>query len=254
MTSPIVMAAFGTTSKAQATYQHIHKQLSQLLPERKILWAYSSKRITRTLQDRGTEILSPEELLLQLQSEGHDHTTVQSLHLFPGTEFHSLLRIMQRSGLSCKTGLPLLTSQADYQEIADLLGHTITQRADRTILILGHGTEHPSWTGYYSLEKILRKTYGEDIHVGVVEKYPDSATLVEELANGPKRKVTIIPFFLVCGMHYRRDIMAADNSSWTTRLKNENFEVEVIDQGLGLTPGIEKLLLRHILEAEKDQH
>lgn len=250
MEQPIVITAFGTTTKAQETYKNLHRRLEKLLPDRDIFWAYSSKMITRTLQDKGAAIQSPEELLLSLAKKNYKAATVQSLHLFPGTEFHELQKITAKSPLSCTSGLPLLTSPTDYNELANLLGPTITKRSEATILVLGHGTSHPSWTGYYSLEKILQKKFSKGIHVGVVEHFPDSSDLIDEIAKSGTDKVTIIPLFLICGMHYRRDIIAEDSSSWVSRLQKKGVDVEVLDTGIGQLPGIENILARHITEAE----
>jgi sirohydrochlorin cobaltochelatase len=249
MKPPIVIIAFGTTTKAKTTYHHLQKKLETLLPDREILWAYSSKKITKKLQNNDDTIQSPPEVLTSLAQKGHTEAIVQSLHLFPGTEFHGLLKVTSKSTLHCSTGLPLLTSPTDYQEITNLLAPTITSRPDRAILILGHGTAHPSWTGYYSLEKILRQNFGDRIHVGVVEQFTDSAHLVDEIAGANYDNVTIIPFFLIAGMHYRRDIIAENNDSWLSRLTEKNMNVEVIESGLGMLPGLEKLLVRHINEA-----
>ena len=250
MKPPIVIIAFGTTTKAKTTYHHLQTKLQTLLPDREIRWAYSSKKITKELQAGDETIQSPAEVLASLAQKGHTEVTVQSLHLFPGTEFHGLLKVTAKSGLQCNTGLPLLTSPYDYQEITNLLGPIITSRPDRAILVLGHGTMHPSWTGYYSLEKILRHQFGDRIYVGVVEQFPDSTHLVGEIAESQYDDVTIIPFFLIAGMHYRRDIIAEDKESWLSRLTDKNINVEVIESGLGILPGIDKLLVRHINEAE----
>lgn len=250
MKPPIVITAFGTTTTAKTTFHHLQTKLETLLPGREILWAYSSKKITKKLQDNDDTIQSPTEVLTSLAKKGHTEAIVQSLHLFPGTEFHGLLQVTSKSALHCSTGLPLLTSPTDYQEIAELLVPTITSRPDRAILILGHGTAHPSWTGYYSLEKILRQHFGDRIYVGVVEQFPDSAHLVDEIAGANYDNITIIPFFLIAGMHYRRDIIAENKDSWLSRLTEKNMNVEVIKSGLGMLPGLEKLLVRHINEAK----
>ncbi|MFT5697828.1 MAG: sirohydrochlorin cobaltochelatase [Desulforhopalus sp.] len=251
MNPAIVIIAFGTTTKAQATYRHLHTKIKKLLPEREIFWAYSSKIITKSLQASDETVQSPTDVLTALAQKGHTEVILQSLHLFPGTEFHGLLTIKPPSSLQCHPGLPLLTSPDDYREMADLLAPLITSRPDRAILILGHGTAHPSWTGYYSLEKILREHFGDRIHVGVVEQFPDSSKLAEKIASTDYDKVTIIPFFLIAGMHYRRDIIAEDKESWLSRLTELNMDVEVIDSGLGILPGLEKLLVRHINEAKR---
>jgi len=250
MKPPIVIIAFGTTTKAKATYHHLQIKLEALLPDREILWAYSSRKITKKLQDNDDTIQSPTEVLTALTQKGHTEAVVQSLHLFPGTEFHSLLKVMSKSSLQYRTGLPLLTNSCDYQEITTLLTPAITSRFDRAILILGHGTTHPSWTGYYSLEKILRQRFGDRVYVGVVEQFPDSTHLVAEIAGSNYDNVTIIPFFLIAGMHYRRDIIAENKESWLSRLREKNMNVEVIESGLGMLPGLEKLVVRHIIEAD----
>ena len=251
MNTPIVMIAFGTTTKAQTTYRHLQLKLEKQLPSREIFWAYSSKKITKKLQVSDESIQSPTEVLTALAQKGHTKATVQSLHLFPGTEFHGLLNVTSKSSLQCRIGLPLLTSPMDYQEMTNLLTPTIASRPDRAILILGHGTIHPSWTGYYSLEKVLRQKFEDRIFVGVVEEFPDSTHLVNEIARSGYNEVTIIPFFLIAGMHYRRDIIAEDQESWLSRLTKKNMTVEVIEDGLGMLPGLETLLVRHINEAEK---
>lgn len=250
MNLPIVIIAFGTTTKAKSTYRYLNEKIESLLPGMEFFWSYSSKKITQTLRNEDESIHNPAEVLSILYQKGYREVIVQSLHLFPGTEFHNLQQITSRSTVHCRTGRPLLTSPADYQEIADLLAPAINSRPDRIILILGHGTTHPSWTGYYCLEKILRNNFGERIHVGVVEQFPDSTSLIKEIEASDYRKVTIIPFFLIAGMHYRRDIIAENEQSWLSQLKSINMDVEVIDSGLGMLPGIEKIIVRHINEAE----
>jgi sirohydrochlorin cobaltochelatase len=99
------------------------------------------------------------------------------------------------------------------------------------------------------LEKILRKKFGNRVYVGVVEKYPDTSHLVDEIADYGFSEVCIIPLFLVAGMHYKRDIISDSNSSWKSRLESRKLEVESIDYGLGQYSGLENIIIRHINEA-----
>ncbi len=246
------MSAFGTTSKAIATYTQLDNGIREHFPQAKIIWAYSSRMITRELHEQNeSTVMHPEEVLQHLEAQGIKKVIVQSLHLFPGTEFHSLLRIARKSPLECFFGRPLLTTPQDFDQVGELLRSTIAMRPDKAILVLGHGTEHPIWMAYYSLEKILRKKFGDRIYVGVVEKYPDTTHLVDEIADHGFSEVLIIPLFLVAGMHYRRDIISDSTSSWKSRLQKRKIEVESIDYGLGLYPGIEKIIARHITEARE---
>ncbi len=250
MKLPIIMSAFGTTSKAITTYSQLDNSIRDNFPQAEIIWSYSSKMITRELREqKDSLVMHPTEVLCQLAARGTTKAIVQSLHFFPGTEFHSLIQTASKSQLECAIGMPLLTTPEDYHEVGEILRPVISKRPNKAILILGHGTDHPTWTAYYSLEKILRKKFGDRIFVGVVEKYPDTADLVDEIADHSFAEVCIIPFFLVAGMHYRRDIISDNASSWQSRLQGRNIEVESIDYGLGAYPGFEKIIIRHITEA-----
>lgn len=244
------MAAFGTTSKAIDTYTHLDNKIRSYFPTEEIIWTYTSRIITRELQEReGSTAVHPEEVLRQLANRGVKRAILQSLHLFPGTEFQSLHQLARKAPLDCRTGMPILTSPQDYNEIGEILRPIIRERPDKAILVLGHGTNHPIWTAYYSLEKILRRKFGQRIYVGVVDKFPDSSHLVELIAESGIKKVCIIPLFLVAGMHYRRDIISDNNNSWESRLKEKGIDVESIDYGLGLFPDFGKIIIRHIVEA-----
>ena len=250
MKFPIIMSAFGTTSKAIATYTQLDTRIRSHFPRTEIIWTYSSKAITLGLREREeSTVMNPEEALHRLAARGITKAVLQSLHMFPGTEFHSLLKIAGKAKLECAIGKPLLTSPEDYDQLGEILRPVISERPEKAILVIGHGTAHPVWTAYYCLENILRKKFGDSVYVGVVEKYPDTGHLVDEIADRGFSEVCIIPLFLVAGMHYRRDIISDSASSWQSRLQSRKLEVESIDYGLGLYPGFEKIVIRHITEA-----
>lgn len=250
MSIPIVITAFGTTSKAIDTYTHLNEVISPHFPENTIIWTYSSRVVGKELQKAGSqETLHPEQALEKLNDQGVKQAVVQSLHLFPGTEFHNLHKTVHSSKLQCSMGMPLFTSMNDYSEISELLRPLIPLQKNTATLILGHGTHHPIWTAYYSLEKILRREYGRHIFVGTVEPYPDSSHLVDDIANQGFKKVLIIPFFLVAGFHFRRDITGENGTSWKAQFESKNIEVTSIEHGIGLLQGIEQIIIRHIKEA-----
>ena len=58
--------------------------------------------------------------------------------------------------------------------------------------------------------------------------------------------VRIIPFFLVAGMHFRRDIVGDSEFSWQSRFNKKRIAVDVIEQGLGMLPGVANIITRHI--------
>ena len=145
-------------------------------------------------------------------------------------------------------GMPLLCTPLDFEEFGEVLQPAIIARQNKAILILGHGSTHPIWTAYFCLEKILRRKFGDRVFVGALEKFPDSSSLPAQIKAAGFSEVCIIPFLLIAGMHYHRDIVGDGPASWTTRLRKNNLEVETINHGLGLFPGLENLLIRHINE------
>jgi sirohydrochlorin cobaltochelatase len=131
----------------------------------------------------------------------------------------------------------------------DLLTPLIKSRPDSAILVIGHGTDHPVWTAYLALENLLRERFGSRIFVSVVEKSPSSQGITEKILRSRYSSVFIMPFFLVAGMHYRRDIVGRGKDSWNSRLRQKGLAVETFDQGLGMLPGFCDLVVRHIEEA-----
>ena len=251
---PIVLTAFGTTADALATYAQIDSSIRKSYPDEEIIWAYSSRVVTRTLQARGKQpVLHLEEALGQLAARGIGKAVVQSLHLFPGTEFHRLVAITEKSGLRCGVGAPLFTTPEDYDQLGRILQPVAGDRTDQAILILGHGTGHPIWTAYYALEKILRRRFGNRLFVGVVEKFPDSDYLPDEIAAAGFTETVIIPLFLVSGMHVHRDIFGdgKDKKSWMVRLHEKNITVTCFHHGLGILPGMAELVVNHIAAARE---
>ena len=65
---PIVMAVFGTTSRAEATYKIIDKQVREVFPGHEIHWAYSSRMIKGLMQGKQERAIKhPHEILRELR-------------------------------------------------------------------------------------------------------------------------------------------------------------------------------------------
>lgn len=252
MDIPILIPAFGTTATALETYNHLDSAIRKHFPENEIIWSYSSRGAKQEIpRQENTNHLSLKDILQQLKARKIYKAVVQSLNLLPGTEFHDLHRTIRSSGLVFAMGMPLLTTPSDYDTFGEILRPTITKKPDNAILLLGHGTTHPSWTAYCCLEMYLRRTFGDRVFVGVLEKFPDSTTLPAEIKARGFSEVCVIPFLLIAGVHFHRDIIGDGQSSWMTRLRNNGLVVETINHGLGLFPDIEALIIRHITEAVK---
>lgn len=250
-TIPIVMTLFGTTADSLAVYASIEETIRRSYPDEEITWSFSSRAVTRALQAGDKQALHLQDALAALAARGFDKAVVQSLHLFPGSEFHRLMAVTGTSGLQCSIGAPLFTSPQDYEQLGRIIEPLAGDNPAEAILVLGHGTDHPVWTAYYALEKILRRRFGNRLFVGVVEKFPASDHLPDEIAACGFTQAVIVPLFLVGGMHVRRDIVGDNESgtSWMARLRDRNIAATCYLHGLGLLPGLAELIIRHISEA-----
>lgn len=244
MPPTIIVAAFGTSPAALASYHRIDGVMRQRFADCDIRWCYTG-RGKRNAIDAASHP-PPTKVLAELAEAGVKEAVVQYLLLLPGREFHDLQAIFHASQVTCRPSLPLLCSPEDYQNLGDLLEPTIVTRPGKAVLLLGHGTAHPIWTAYLSLQTLLRRRFGPRVFVGVIEHFPDSSNLPEEIAAAGYTEVCLIPLLLVTATHFHRDMVGEHADSWSNRLSRCGLTVEVIDHGLAEFPGFESWVTRHV--------
>ena len=250
MQIPIVMAAFGTTSRAEATYRIIDAHIRKAFPGHEVHWAYSSRMIKGLIQRKQEKSIDhPHEILRELHARGHRWAVVQSVHLIGGHEFVRLLEEIRHEEMRTSVGLPLLTTPADLIRVGHCLEPIVLAHPEKAILLLGHGTDHPAWTTYPALQQTLGRVFGDRIFVGAVEQFPPSEGLIKEIAAAGFKEVLVIPFLLVAGMHYHQDLMSEENDSWGSRLREAGISVTTIPEGIGNLAGISEIFCDHIREA-----
>jgi len=86
-----------------------------------------------------------------------------------------------------------------------------------------------------------------------LEQYPESAQLPETIRKMGYTKVCIIPFLLVAGMHFQRDIKGEGSTTWEQRLKQQGIRMEICGEGLGRLPGLAEIVAAHIQTAESSK-
>ena len=155
----ILLVAFGSSKlSAQVSFENIDKKVKATYPEIPVRWAYTSTIIRKKLARQGKQLDSPEMALARMQDEGFTHVAVQSLHTIAGSEYHDLRRTVgafkvmggfQRILL----GNPLLATQDDMQRSVDAILKTIPREREKSeaVVLMGHGTHHPSNAFYAAL-------------------------------------------------------------------------------------------------------
>ncbi len=176
----ILLVAFGSSvPSAQVSFENIDKKARAAYPETPIRWAYTSHIIRKKLAKQGKHLDSPEVALAKMQDEGFTHVAVQSLHTIGGAEYHDLRRTVgafkvmggfQRIIL----GYPLLATQEDMQRTVDAILKTIppNRKKNEAVVLMGHGTHHPS-NAFYAALMFQLQLEDPNIFVGTVEGYPE---------------------------------------------------------------------------------
>lgn len=260
MKIPVILTASSGSPRARSTYRILEGHIRDTLQgdhnnQYELHWGYNSRVINRERAKHGASSLpSIQDVSREIHEKGHNTAILQSLHLIVGHEFHQLHReSMLARELACHLGKPLLTAPADFSEFIGLLAGIAAPYPEHALLLIGHGTRHASWPIYLGLEQVMQHHFGKRAYVGVVEHYPDTASLEQRIVADGHRQVLVIPFFLIAGLHVRRDVLGDSESSWKNRLVRAGLEVAVAcGQGLGTLPAVGRIYARHILEAARD--
>jgi sirohydrochlorin cobaltochelatase len=248
---PLIIVAFGTSTKARASYDLLESRIRKRFPAHDLFWAWSS-RILNTTSDREKQPYPDNlsDILRFLHQQRYPWAVVQSLHLVGGHEFTRMVTETSLEPIRTSIGLPLLTTPQDYQELCAALAPLISSHPDQAILIIGHGTDHPLWCAYPALQSFLRHRFGPRIFVGIIEEgFPESSAVIAEMTAAGYDRACVLPLLLVAGMHFHRDLTGDSPHSWANLLTRAKISVSYIEHGLGAIPAISDLFCRHIAEA-----
>ena len=234
----ILLVAFGSSKmSAQVSFENIDKKVKATYPEIPVRWAYTSTIIRKKLARQGKHLDSPEVALARMQDEGFTHVAVQSLHTIAGSEYHDLRRTVgafkvmggfQRILL----GNPLLATQDDMQRAVDAILKTIPRERKKSeaVVLMGHGTHHPSNAFYAALMFQLQQK-DPNIFVGTVEGYPEVNLIKELLLKKGIKKAYLMPFMSVAGDHAKNDMASDEDDSWKSILTKAGIQCVPILKG-----------------------
>ncbi len=216
--------------------------------------AFTSKMIIKKLAKEGKIIPTPEEAVKKMADDGFTHLIVQPLHFMKGHEYQKKiiepLLIYKDSFEGFAIGDPLLSSDSDFDQVADVIGDLSGSVNGEPLLLMGHGTDHPSDSVYFTLQKKLYDAQ-IDAKIATVEGSITLTKILPDLLKNGPQAVHLFPLMLVAGDHARND-MAGDDDSWKTVLQSEGIEAIPHLQGMGELMKIRQIFLRHIRACKKE--
>ena len=234
----ILLVAFGSSEEsAQVSFENIDKKVKETFPGIPVRWAYTSYIIREKLSKQGKQLDSPEVALAKMQDEKFTHVAVQSLHTIGGAEYHDLRRTvgafkMMGGFQKIILGYPLIATQEDMARAVDaILANIPKQRSEKdAVVLMGHGTHHPS-NAFYAALMFQLQLKDPNVFVGTVEGYPGIDLLMELMQQKKIKKVYLIPFMSVAGDHAKNDMAGDEDDSWKSILTKAGIKCEVVLKG-----------------------
>ncbi len=234
----ILLVAFGSSEpSAQVSFENIDKKTKAAFPGIPVRWAYTSHIIRKKLAKQGKNLDSPEVALAKMMDEGFSHVAVQSLHTIGGAEYHDLRRTVgafkAMGGFRrIILGYPLLATQEDMQSAVDAILNTIPEDRQKgdAVVLMGHGTHHPS-NAFYAALMFQLQLKDPNIFVGTVEGYPDVDVIKNMLLKKEIKKAYLMPFMSVAGDHAKNDMASDEDDSWKSILSKTGISCVPILKG-----------------------
>ena len=238
MKDALLTVSFGTTHEdaEQSCIRPVEDALRAAFPDWEVCRAWTSRIIVRRMAARGTVIENEQEAINRLRSEGREKIVIASTHIIPGQEYD---RLTEAAG-DLPVSAPLLSTEDDLMWMAGLL-HDVAYEEGRTLLVMGHGTEHRADAVYAGLRAALPET----VKLACVEGEYGLEGILDDLEAVPGRRLTLMPLMLVAGDHAKNDL-AGDDDSWKTRLLARGFDVNVRLQGLGALQPVQQRIVEKV--------
>ena len=256
------LMSFGTTMKEtrDKTINATVAEIQKALPDVKVVVAYTSHIIIDRIRAKeGVVIPTPEEALEQLKAEGYTRIALASLDIIPGMEYDykcGIYRNYRNQFKKMTMGLPLLFWQGQEEQrddVAETVEAFATQfpdlAADEALLVMTHGTPHPSNAFYAVIQDRLNKLERGNIHVYSVEGMPMLEHVIPILKEEGVKRVTLMPMMMVAGDHANNDMAGDDDDSHKVILQKEGFTVTPYIHGMGENPAVRRIFVERALES-----
>ncbi len=249
----ILLVAFGSSeSSAQVSFDNIDRKVKKVYPGIPVKWAYTSHIIRKKLAKQGKNLDSPEVALSKMMDEGYTHVVVQTLHTIRGAEFDDVSRKVEAFRLmggfrGIMLGQPLLATQEDMVKTVDAILNSIpkARKKNEAVVLMGHGTHHPS-NAFYAALMFQLQLKDPNIFVGTVEGYPEIDFIEEQLHKKGIKKAYLLPFMSVAGDHAKNDMAGDEDDSWKTILTKAGIKCVPVLKGTAEFDSFVDIWVSHI--------
>lgn len=241
----ILVVSFGT-SQREARYrciESIEKKMADIFQEWTVRRAFTSRMIIKKIQrETGEKIDYIDEALQRLVDEGFRTVVVQPTHFIKGLEYDDVVRYCNEFKHKFDTivvSKPLLDEERSFDVMAEALEKKVLPMVrelvspDCAVVLMGHGTSHFSNACYSQmyLKLILRDI--REVYVVTVEGFPGFDDLPRLMVHSKGKKVAILPFMIVAGVHAVEDMAGDGPESLKSKLTAAGYDVVPLMIGMG---------------------
>ena len=249
----LLVVSFGTSynDNRRLTIGAIETALAEAFPDWSVRRAFTSQIIIDRVRDRdGVEIDNVKAALDRAVDNGVKTLVVQPTHLMDGLEYTDLVDELAQYADAFEhiaVGAPLLTSDGDFQAVAEAITQATAQYddGDTAICFMGHGTEAESNRIYGEIQQVLTAGGHNHYYVGTVEAEPTLEDVLARVKDSGARRVVLQPLMIVAGDHANNDMAGGEEGSWKRAFQDASYEVECVLKGLGELRAIQQLFVAH---------
>ena len=249
----ILLVAFGSSeASAQISFENIDKKVKAAYPNIPVRWAYTSHIIRKKLAKQGKLLDSPEVALAKMLDKNFTHVAVQSLHTIGGKEYHDLRKTVGAFKLMggfqrIILGYPLMATQKDMARVVDAILENIPKerKKNEAVVLMGHGTHHPS-NAFYAALMFQVRLKDPNVFIGTVEGYPELDTIQMLLKKNGIKKLYLMPFMSVAGDHAKNDMAGDEEDSWKSILTQAGYQCVPILKGTAEFDNFVQIWVDHI--------
>ena len=249
----LLVVSFGTSylDSCRLTIGAIEDALERSFPGYDLRRSFTSQMIINHIQRRdGISIDNVTQALDRAVSNGVKQLVLQPTHIMDGFEYQKLVKQAARyqdAFLSLSIGTPLLTSDEDFQIVADALAASVAAYDDEktAICFMGHGTEAAANKVYERMQQQLTDSGRDNYFIGTVEAVPTVEKVLSLVKAGNYRRVLLRPMMIVAGDHANNDMAGEEEGSWKHIFESAGYEVACQVHGLGELEAVQNLFVKH---------
>ena len=252
--SELLVVSFGTSynDSRRLTIGGIEAALDEAFGgEFSVRRGFTSQIIIDHVLSRDGEVIdNVGEALDRAMENGVKTLVVQPTHLMHGFEYTDLMEELAQYADAfdqLAVGEPLLTSDEDFQRVAQIIVDATAEYDDgeTAIIFMGHGTEADSNVVYAQMQQVLDDMGAANYFIGTVEATPSVEDVLEAVQAGEYTRVILEPLMIVAGDHANNDMAGGEEDSWKTIFENAGYEVECLIRGLGELEPIQAIFVEH---------